>query len=186
MGIVSWFKQLFAADSRPQPEVIVTATPEPIPVQVPPTPIIVPPVPTAQQSALDEPVKILVIDDSPTIIAVFRKILQPAGYQMIYAESAERGLSLVGAEKPDMIFLDIVLPGMNGFAALRVLRKDPLSRDIPVVMISGNEQAVEQFYAERIGADDFIKKPFRPQDVLVRITRLVPQHRLAASPAAAG
>jgi twitching motility two-component system response regulator PilH len=74
---------------------------------------------------------------------------------------------------PHLIFLDIVLPGMNGFNALRVLRRDPLTRHIPIIMISGNEQATEEFYVHRIGADDFMKKPFARAEVFARIERLM-------------
>jgi DNA-binding response OmpR family regulator len=65
-----------------------------------------------------------------------------------------------------------VLPGMNGFAALRILRRDPNTRNIPVIMISGNAEAAEQFYAQRIGADDFMKKPFSRPELFARIDRL--------------
>jgi twitching motility two-component system response regulator PilH len=121
--------------------------------------------------------KVLVIDDSKTVIAVFRKILRSAGYVVFDAEDAETGIALAQQEKPDLIFLDIVLPGMNGFAALRTMRKDPQTREIPVIMISGNEQAAEQFYAERIGADDFMKKPFSRHEVFVRIEALLDNER---------
>jgi len=84
-----------------------------------------------------------------------------------------------------MIFLDIVLPGMNGFAALRLLRRDEQTRDIPIVMISGNEQATEQFYAQRIGADDFMKKPFSRAEVFARIERLLDADRVPKRPAPA-
>ena len=66
---------------------------------------------------------------------------------------------------------------MNGFAALRTMRKDPLTWQIPVIMISGNEQATEQFYAERIGADDFMKKPFSRHEVFARIEHLLDADR---------
>ena len=66
---------------------------------------------------------------------------------------------------------------MNGFAALRVMRKDPAMAQIPVIMISGNEQATEQFYANRIGADDFMKKPFNRYEVFARIERLLDAER---------
>jgi DNA-binding response OmpR family regulator len=77
-----------------------------------------------------------------------------------------------------MIFLDIVLPGMNGFAVLRSLRHDAATQHIPIVMISGNQQATEQFYVQRFGADDFISKPFGHADVARSIDRLVQQGRL--------
>lgn len=115
----------------------------------------------------------LIIDDSPTIVAALRKTLQSAGFVTLEALNAERGLEVAFHDQPDLIFLDIVLPGMNGFAALRTMRKDPRTRHIPIIMISGNEQATEQFYASRIGADDFMKKPFSRFEVFARIEKLL-------------
>jgi DNA-binding response OmpR family regulator len=115
----------------------------------------------------------LIVDDSPTIVAALRKMLNSAGYVTLEALTAEEGIEIARDLTPDIIFLDIVLPGMNGFAALRTLRRDPLTRDIPVIMISGNEQATEQFFGTRIGADDFMKKPFSRLEVFARIERLL-------------
>lgn len=120
----------------------------------------------------------LIIDDSPTIIAVLRKILRSAGYQTLEALDAERGVELIRQEKPDLVFLDIILPGMNGFGALRLIRKDPQIQHVPVIMISGNEHATEQFYANRIGADDFMKKPFSRFEVFARIENLLDADRV--------
>lgn len=120
-----------------------------------------------------EGTRVLVIDDSPTIVAVFRKILRTAGYNVFEALDAEQGLEIAREQQPELIFLDIVLPGMNGFAALRQLRRDPQTKDIPVIMISGNEQATEQFFGTRIGADDFMKKPFSRFEIFARIERLL-------------
>ena len=122
--------------------------------------------------------RILIIDDSPTIVAALRKILRSAGCVTFEAGDAESGLDILRAEKPDFVFLDIVLPGMNGFAALRLMRKDDSTRDIPVIMISGNEQATEQFYVKRIGADDFMKKPFSRHEVFARIENLIATNKL--------
>ena len=119
----------------------------------------------------------LIIDDSPTIVAALRKTLQSAGFVTLEALNAERGLEVAFQEQPDLIFLDIVLPGMNGFAALRTMRKDPRTQHIPTIMISGNEQATEQFYASRIGADDFMKKPFSRFEVFARIEKLLDANR---------
>ena len=117
--------------------------------------------------------KILIIDDSPTVIFAFKKILQHSGLTLLEALDAEKGITLVREHKPDLIFLDIVLPGMNGFAALRALRRDPLTQAIPIIMISSNEQATEQFFGSKIGADDFLKKPFNRTEVFSRIARLL-------------
>ena len=115
----------------------------------------------------------LLIDDSKTVVISLRKILVSTGYVTFEAFDAESGIELARAESPDVIFLDIVLPGMNGFAALRALRRDPLTKDIPIIMISSNEQATEQFYGDRIGADDFMKKPFGREEVFARLERLL-------------
>lgn len=115
----------------------------------------------------------LIIDDSPTIVAALGKTLRSAGYVTIEAGDAETGLKLAEQTRPSLVFLDIVLPGMNGFAALRLIRKNPQLQDTPVIMISGNEHATEQFYANRIGADDFMKKPFSRFEIFSRIESLL-------------
>ena len=118
-------------------------------------------------------IKALIIDDSPTVVAALRKILRSAGYNTLEALDAEKGLALMEQEPPDLVFLDIILPGMNGFNALRMIRKNPTTQHIPVIMISGNEHATEQFYANRIGADDFMKKPFSRFEIFARIENLL-------------
>ena len=130
-----------------------------------------------------EGTRVLIVDDSPTIVAMLRKFLQQSGYTTIEAGDAESGIEVARAEHPDIIFLDIVLPGMNGFAALRQLRRETATREIPVIMISGNEQATEQFYAQRIGADDFMKKPFSRAEVFARIERLLDVDMVPKRPA---
>ncbi|MBI5891729.1 MAG: response regulator [Nitrosomonadales bacterium] len=120
-----------------------------------------------------EGTRVLIIDDSTTVVTVIKKFLRSAGYETLEALDAEAGLSILREQPPELIFLDIMLPGMNGFSALRTLRRDPLTRDIPVIMMSGNEQAMEQFFGLRIGADDFMKKPFSREELFFRIERLL-------------
>ncbi|TPG45525.1 response regulator [Rhodanobacter glycinis] len=124
--------------------------------------------------------RMLVVDDSPTICAVLGKMLGHEGYAVSRANDGDSAIQLARDEQPALIFLDIVLPGMNGFAVLRALRHDPLTRHIPIMMISGNQQATEQFYVQRFGADDFMKKPFGRDEVCKRIGQLVQSGRLAA------
>lgn len=123
--------------------------------------------------------RILVVDDSMTICAVLGKMLDREGYSVFSAGDGEQAIALARSEQPAVIFLDIVLPGMNGFAVLRALRHDPVTAAIPIVMISGNPQATEQFYVQRFGADDFIKKPFGQSEVCESIHQLVCAGRLA-------
>ena len=122
--------------------------------------------------------RMLVVDDSPTICAVLGKMLRQDGYAVLKATDGKEAIELARNERPALIFLDIVMPGMNGFAVLRALRHDPLTRDIPIVMISGNPQATEQFYVQRFGADDFMQKPFDRDEVYLRIGQLVRSGRL--------
>ena len=117
--------------------------------------------------------KVLIIDDSTTILALLRRMMRQNEFETFEAGDAEMGIEIAKSEVPHLIFLDIVLPGMNGFNALRVLRREPMTRDIPIIMISGNEQATEEFYVHRIGADDFMKKPFARAEVFARIERLM-------------
>lgn len=125
-----------------------------------------------------EGTRVLIIDDSKTIVTVLQKFLSSAGYETLEAFDAETGLTVLQAEQPELIFLDIMLPGMNGFAALRAIRRDPRTRATPVIMMSGNEEAMEQFFGARIGADDFMKKPFSRQEVFFRIERLLDDERI--------
>ena len=122
--------------------------------------------------------RVLVIDDSPTIVALLKRMLQQNQYQVLEAFDAETGIEIARREVPDLIFLDIVLPGMDGFNALRTLRRDPATKDVPIVMISGNAQATEQFYVQRIGADDFMKKPFSRAEVFNRIEALLDEQNI--------
>ncbi len=131
-------------------------------------------------------VKVLIIDDSATVVAALRKILRSSGFSTREAADAEQGLALIALDMPDLVFLDIILPGMNGFSALRSIRRDPVTQHIPVIMISGNEHATEQFYANRIGADDFMKKPFSRSEVFARIESLLDERRKPRRKAIAG
>jgi twitching motility two-component system response regulator PilH len=117
--------------------------------------------------------RVLIIDDSPTVLMYLRKMFSSSGYEPLIAANAERGLEILRAENPDLVVLDVIMPGMNGFAALRQIRRDPLVKNLPVIMMSGNEQATEQFYVMRICADGFMKKPFSRFDVFSRIEKLL-------------
>lgn len=129
--------------------------------------------------------QVLVVDDSSTIRAVLGKMLTQDGYTVLKAEDGERAMVVALTEQPDLIFLDIVLPGMNGFAVLRALRRDERTKNIPIIMISGNLQATEQFYVQRFGADDFMKKPFGRAEVFERIRQLISNGRLVLNPLSA-
>ncbi len=130
--------------------------------------------------------RLLVVDDSGTVLSVLRRMLKQAGVHVATASSGEDALNSILAQRPDVILLDIVMPGMDGFSVLRSLRRDPGTRDIPVIMMSGNEQATEQYYAQRIGADAFLRKPFGRGDVFQHIERLLDWQGRPTRPQAGG
>lgn len=117
--------------------------------------------------------KVLIIDDSKTVCTVLRKMLRENGFATFEAYDGESGIDLAVKELPELIFLDIVLPGINGFEALRRMRREGSIAHIPIIMISGNESATEQFYVQRIGANDFMKKPFSRAEVFSRVERVM-------------
>lgn len=122
--------------------------------------------------------RVLVVDDSRTVVVALGNVLSASGFVIREAADGETALEIARQEVPDLIFLDIVMPGMNGFGLLRALRRDLLTQSIPVIMMSGNEHAIEQFFGSRIPADDFMKKPFSRQEVFARIEGLLDERRV--------
>jgi adenylate cyclase len=116
--------------------------------------------------------KILVVDDIPQNIKVLDAVLTPRGYTVIAASSGPEALQKVMEEHPDLILLDIVMPGMDGYEICRQLRDDPSTHVLPVIMItaSSNQEKVKAIEA---GADDFIPKPFNQAELLARVTSLL-------------
>ena len=108
---------------------------------------------------LPDTATILIVDDSRTAIAVLTKTLAPTGYSIISAANGEIGIEMAKQHQPDLILMDIIMPGLNGFQATRILRKDAVTQDIPIIIISGNEQATEKFWGLRVGANGFLAKP---------------------------
>jgi response regulator RpfG family c-di-GMP phosphodiesterase len=128
-----------------------------------------------RRTRIDAPrgTRVLVVDDSVTIRKALKNMLASSGYRVELAEDGRTALARAEELVPDLIFLDIVLPDLNGFRALRKLRRGEATRNIPVVMISGNSGAVEKFFLQRVGADDFIHKPFGRFEVFSAMERLI-------------
>lgn len=108
---------------------------------------------------LPDSATVLIVDDSRTAIAVLKKTLEPTGFNIISAADAEEGIEMAKSHLPDIILMDVIMPGLNGFQATRILRREPLTQSIPIIIISGNEQATEKFWGLRIGANGFLAKP---------------------------
>ncbi len=111
---------------------------------------------------------ILVVEDSPANLKTLTALLGEEGYHVIPAVSGEVALKAVRKRAPDLILLDIIMPGIDGYDVCRRLKEDQETRDIPVIFISGLYGAEDKVEAFRVGGVDFIHKPFQPEEVLAR------------------
>ena len=116
---------------------------------------------------------ILVIDDSPTDVRVFTTLLERAGYQVVAVNSAEEGIEYAHAELPDLIIMDVIMPGMNGFQATRALTRDPTTAAVPIVMITTKAMETDRVWGLRQGARAFITKPVNEKEFLTCINQLL-------------
>jgi DNA-binding response OmpR family regulator len=116
---------------------------------------------------------VLIIDDSKTMVAALGRMLRENQFTILEAFDGESGLELLQKNKPSLIFLDIILPGVSGFDVLRRIRRSQYVGKVPVIVMSGNEAATEEYYVRRIGADDFMRKPCSRAEVFSRVERLL-------------
>jgi len=116
--------------------------------------------------------KILICDDSQTDLANLRNALQSTNCILITASNGEEAVNKAKSEKPDVIFLDIVMPGMDGFAACRSLRDSPETKHIPVIFVSSKQQKADRVWAQMQGAKDLIGKPYDAKEVLEKLAAL--------------
>ena len=115
--------------------------------------------------------KILVVDDVATDRMHLREILSDAGYQVITASSGSEALDLASSDKPDLIFLDIVMDDMDGFKACRKLTTSEATKHIPVVIVSANKQKVDKLWAQKQGARAYVTKPYTTDDITNQILK---------------
>lgn len=109
---------------------------------------------------------ILIVDDSPTETRLFQSALLKAGYQVETAENGEAGVEAARQVHPDLILMDVVMPVLNGFQATRMLRKDPATADIPVVMVTTKDQQTDRTWGLRQGAVKYLVKPVGPVELV--------------------
>ncbi|MCP3670289.1 MAG: response regulator [Gammaproteobacteria bacterium] len=112
---------------------------------------------------------VLVVDDSPTELHILKGFLEEAGYAVLLAENAELGIEQVQSAKPDLILMDVVMPGLNGFQATRQLSRNPETSDIPVIMVTTKDQETDRTWGLRQGAKEYIIKPVEKNELLSRI-----------------
>ncbi len=105
---------------------------------------------------------ILIVDDSPTELHVMQKALERHGFEIACADNGAEGIRKAKEMRPDLIFMDVVMPGINGFQATRTLANDPDTRSIPIVMVTTKGQETDRIWGLRQGAVDYMVKPVTP------------------------
>lgn len=115
---------------------------------------------------------ILIVEDNEADRVRLEKLLSGAGYLVSSAENGLQALEAVKRSKPDAIFMDVNMPGMDGFAATRALRNDSATKDIPVVLVTGKDQKADKAWGQMLGAKGYITKPYTDDQVLTQARAL--------------
>jgi CheY-like chemotaxis protein len=114
---------------------------------------------------------ILVVDDTQTDREIASQVIKSSGRQVQFAANGQEAMTLAASVKPDLILMDIVMPGQDGFATCRKLKKDPETAGIPIVMVSTKSGDADKFWAQKQGADGYLTKPYSRADLMSMIER---------------
>ncbi|MFQ6057639.1 MAG: response regulator [Anaerolineae bacterium] len=123
--------------------------------------------------------KILVVDDEPKIVKVVKAYLEQAGFRVLTAGDGQMALTVFRHEKPDLVVLDLMLPGMDGLDVCRILRKES---DVPVIMLTARAEEADKLIGLELGADDYVVKPFSPREVVARVRAVLRRAQGEVSP----
>ena len=127
--------------------------------------------------------KILIVEDDPDIRELLRFNLEKAGYTLFLAEDGEKALALARKHSPDIILLDLMLPGVDGLEVCRTLKKDPELQRIPIIMVTAKGEEMDRVVGLELGADDYVVKPFSLREVVLRIRKILDRREKQAAPA---
>jgi len=117
--------------------------------------------------------KILVVDDSRTDLENVTNILESNGYDVIRATNGEEALMQANSQHLELIVLDVIMPGKDGFQTCRQLKKDENTKDIKIVILSTKAGKTDEYWGRKQGADDYITKPFNPDELVMSISQLI-------------
>ena len=129
---------------------------------------------------------ILVVDDEPDISALVAYHLARESYRVRTASSGPEAIRAAEVERPDLIVLDLMLPGMSGLAVLEELRKRPEMQEIPVILLTARKEEQDRIAGLRLGADDYVSKPFSPQELILRVAAVLRRVQQAPPPGKSG
>ncbi len=113
--------------------------------------------------------KVLVVDDSKTELMFISDLLQKNGFAVTTADDGDQAFKCLSAETPDLILMDVVMPGKNGFQLARSIARDPLYAQVPIIFCSSKNQETDRLWGLRQGAKDYITKPFDPDELIAKI-----------------
>jgi two-component system, OmpR family, phosphate regulon response regulator PhoB len=126
------------------------------------------------------PARILVVEDERDIAALIAYHLTKEGYRVRTAEGGQEALELVSAERPDLLLLDLMLPGFSGYEVLQEMKRRPDLGEVPVVVLTARRDEADRVMGLELGADDYVTKPFSPRELVLRVSAVL---RRAQSPA---
>jgi two-component system alkaline phosphatase synthesis response regulator PhoP len=124
--------------------------------------------------------KILVIEDDPATLRLIDYSLRHEGYQVLTASNGLEGLRKAHDAEPDLIILDVMLPGMDGFEICHSLRSEPDTAQLPILMLSAKAQEIDKDTGLKVGADDYLAKPADPSEIVSRVESLLATKKHAA------
>lgn len=110
--------------------------------------------------------KVLVVDDSPAELTNIKSILTDTGVTVLSATNGKEAVEIAKTDRPDLIFMDVIMPEMDGFAACRELHSDAATKDIPVVFVTSKDQKADRLWAEMQGGKAYITKPYQPEQIV--------------------
>ncbi|MBN2070719.1 MAG: response regulator [Candidatus Krumholzibacteriota bacterium] len=117
--------------------------------------------------------KILVVDDEVNITQILEFSIGSEGYQVITASNGEEAIDVARREQPDLIILDIMMPKIDGYEACRIIKTNPLTKNIPVILLTAKGRDIDKRLGYEVGATDYIIKPFSPNKLIDRIQKLL-------------
>jgi len=126
--------------------------------------------------------KILIVEDDPDILELLHFNLEKAGYQTLRAEDGEKALSLAQKHTPDLVLLDLLLPGLNGLEVCRRMKRDSALQHIPIIMVTAKGEEMDRIVGLEVGADDYIVKPFSIREIILRIQKLLERREKQEAP----
>ena len=120
-----------------------------------------------------EPKKILIADDNQNIRDALSYLLEDEGYKLLLASDGAEALQKVREQRPDILFLDIMMPEMNGYEVCRTIRADPQVKNTYIIMLTAKGQVAEQKRGKEVGANEYIIKPFSPMEILAKVKHIL-------------